>query len=220
MPANAGRFTSSYEMTDFLTSELKDSGRDEGPVIIVFANAQEDFVKKNIFPYLRTWNFRSGKYVSILFPGYLPSDDCTKDQQLDESLFDEEWFVDMISNFERYSDFVYRGETPVMICRTFLKFDEDYGEQIAVIDYGTAVVFSLQAAIRDKIVSSTDAFIEAAVRVARTTPESESYIKIGEILRNNALKNALIDQVASRLKGADKILWAQKYFHVTTPKLG
>ncbi len=211
------------QIREYLTSELKEANRSSSLAVIVFANAKKKFVKDEISPLVSYWNYRSGNYVSFFFPGHLGDDSVGASDYspiFDLSTgFHEKTFVETIEEIEEEAkDWVYKGDTPIIICRAYLQYQEATNAPSAFLDLSSIIEFELERAIRNEAIESVESFFEAIIKAAKEIPGGDVDWQLGMKLGRSALRESLVDAVVSTLPpGARRIA---DVFFVFRPKLG
>jgi hypothetical protein len=201
---------------DKLTVDLVKSKQRSRLAVIVFANERKPFVKNEILPLVPYWNYRSRDHVSFFFVGH------SGDASVDESgyypattSFDDETFANVIEEFENRSNWDYRGDTPLIICRGYLRYHKNTGEPRAFLDLDDSVIeFELERALRIGVADSIESVFEAIIKAAKETPGGKVQWKLSAALGGRALSGAILEAVSSKLPGARRVFDAVRSFRV------
>lgn len=207
------------QIRDKLTSELVRTNQSSRLAAIVFANGSKGFVRSEIVPLVEYWNYRSKDYVTFFFVGYV-GDDSAEDSEfvrasLHPDAFDEKSFVEAIESFEQESTWKYRGDTPLILCRAFLRYHKTTGEPKAFLDLSSIIEFELEHALREKAIHSVDSFFELVILVAKETPGGSLEWKLSDKLGARALGDALVEAILGKLpRGTKHLVDAIRFFRV------
>jgi hypothetical protein len=209
------------QMQDTLTADLVKAGKQAGLVAIVFANAKKPFVQNEILPLVDYWNYRSGQSATFFFVGYLakdPGDDGSESAPgpKPEESFRDRAFVEMIGYFEGNSEWKYRGDTPLILCRGFLRDVDtsDGPKPKAFFDLKSILEFELESALREDAIKSVESFFELLIEVAKETPGDNVQWKLSDKLGTGALGDAIIEALNDKLKGVKRIVDAVRFFRI------
>jgi len=206
------------EIQDKLTADLTAAGKTSGLAVLVFANARTPFTKSEILPLVNYWNYRSRDHVTFFFIGYIGDEQADADGYttvLDpEQSFHEPIFVKTIEAIEHESNWKYRGDTPLILCRGFLRVGKQTGKRKAFLDFDSLIQFELESALREKAIESVESFFEVIIDVAKNTPDDEVHWKLSDKLGAGALGDALIEAVTDKLKGTKTIINAVRFFRI------
>ena len=205
------------QIRDKLTADLVDAGRSSGLVVVVFANARKKFSQDEIHPLVPYWNYRSRDYVSFFFPGYVgdeSGDNSEYSTVFDPSAtFDQATFTETIEQFERETNWIHQGDTPIVICRGFLQYDKRTKEPRALLDFHSIIELELERAIRNDAIDSIDVFFEAIIKAGKETPGGDVQWKLAASLGASALRKTLVEAITSALPpGAKHIFDAIRFF--------
>jgi hypothetical protein len=207
------------QIREKLTADLVRSQRSSGLAAVVFANERKGFAKNDILPLVPYWNYRSGDYVTFFFPGYV-GNEATGASEFTTMpgpgpRFHDRVFAETIEEFERHSDWNYRGDTPLILCRAYLCYDKDTNEPKAFLDLNSIIEFELERALRDGAIESVEAFFEAVIKAAKDTPGGDVHWKLSDQLGTRALWDALIEAVVSKLPaGTKRVIDAIRFFKI------
>ena len=201
----------SDQIRENITQDLETANRSSGLAAIVFANAKKKFVQDEISPLITYWNYRSESHISLFFPGYRgnPSIGSSEYSPTFDPIdsFSEKTFVDIMKEVEEGdANWTYRGDTPIIIFRTYLQYDNVTREPLAFFDFSSIIQFELERSIRNGSIESVDKFFEAIIKAAKETPGDSVDWKLSARLGESALREALIDAVVSTLpSGARRV---------------
>ena len=215
----AAHFVADMEqIQDKLTRDLVTADRTSGLVAVVFANAKRSFAAKDILPLVPYWNYRSRDFVTFFFVGYVGDENAGYSEYVTipgpGSRFSERAFVETIETFESRDIWKYRGDTPLILCRAYLRYHTQTNEPRAFVDLDSIIEFELERAIRKNAIESVEAFFEMVIRVAKETPGGDVHWKLSDILGAHTLGEALLEGLASRLPGSKQALNAVRFFRV------
>lgn len=169
----AHKVTDINEMLDSLASYMYRNQLEKCFVIVVFANADDKYVKENICELIPYWHFRSEKHVSFVFLGYEP-DECRREVAAHESeqekpvefnlqrKFRTEKFVEAINSFEKNVNWKYSGQASVVICKCKLdpipETDHDFVQVRSRILSSSVIEFDLEKAQKENLIESPKVF--------------------------------------------------------------
>jgi len=206
------------QIQDKLTTDLVKANRTDALAAVIFANARKNFSQEHILPLVSYWNYRSRDFVTFFFVGYVG------DEKADDSgfvtvsdpqhSFHEKTFVETIEEFEKASSWKYRGDTPLILCRGYLRYNKKTGDPKAFLDLSSVLEFELERALNENAIQSVDSFFEAVIRAAKETPGHDVHWRLSDQLGARALGEALKDAVGSKLPGVKRIIDAIRFFRV------
>lgn len=215
------------QMTDQLAGFMFDQRLKRCLVVVVFANADDRYVKDNILDLIPYWHFRSSSYVAFAFLGYEPkpsfegvpaSNDCIDDQYW-KGDFRTSNFVKSIESFEKNLDRKYSGQCSVIICRAtshHSQKDEQGMSQItSTIDTSSVIEFDLEKAQKEKLIEAPKTLFEEIIRFAKENSETPDQWLLSDRLGVKALGSAVFDSILQYLpSGVRKAFKAADYYRI------
>jgi len=210
------------QIRDKLTEDLTKAKRESGLVAIVFAIPKKPFVKNEVLPLVEIWNYRSKDYVTFFFVGWQGVEDVDDSEFSDvfldknnpEGSFSAKTFDEAIEEFQGMGPWRYKGDTPLILCRGYLRYRKQTNEPRAFLDLESVIEFELERALREGSIDSVESFFEVVIRVAKEAPGDVVHWRLSDQLGNRALGDAIIEAITEKVKGAKRILNAIKFFRV------
>ncbi len=201
-----------------LLFDFEKAGKKSGLVVIIFANPEEAFTKEKLIPLIPHWNFRSKHHVAFFFVGFTgqPSvkDPETSPGNPIKPPFNARVFNQAIDDFERACNWEYRGDTPLIICRGYLKTTKKGQSPKAYLDLDTVIEFQLEQALKKEAIQSVKSFFELIIKTAKETKGDKVHWKLSDVLGGQALGAGIIDFIVSKLPGVNKAVDATKFFRL------
>jgi hypothetical protein len=205
MAAGSWHLADLSEAQGKLLAVMNEHQQEEVPVAFVFANGNKKFVKECISPLVQQWNFRSNKWIHILFIGYIVAPKADNGfspvAPNQERFFDEKTFVEYMETIEKASGWKYAGGTVLLLCRGYIAYNRPYDRRTAEFDYSHVVEFNLEAIDSAQAAGSVESLFETLITVAKETPGGNISREFSRKVGATSLGRAAIEQLDSRFKG-------------------
>lgn len=199
-----------------LQNDMISSGQKSILIVIVLANAKKSFIKSEILPLIEYWNFRSKNHVTFFFPGYIGLEHFNiSNPDKVEHYFKEKVFVQLIEQIEKTTSWKYSGDTPIILCASYLQYDQKLKKNYAYIDFGSVIEFKLEQALKEGLINSVESFFETLIDIAKELPGFKAHWKLSDIYGLKTLGESLLEIFAPKLsKSTRKLAKTIQYFGI------